>query len=263
MKRLDCVRRGIAGAALLAISGLATAVPTLQLGIDGGTYDSSTQTIISSGPSFTLYAFMNSLSLTDDYFISASIVPAVSTATNLGSFTFDGKTINVTAGMAYGAPPLDATYGALYGDLQPHSIFPTYFSEFGFKFNAGDIATFDTANTQDNPSLANLNLNAFGPVARNGNNGLYYAAFAVDVSNLDDGSALHFDLYNTDVRNCKGKEACTTVASRDDFAPFSHDAQSGGSGGTGPSSIPEPNSMALVLLGLGLLGAGFVARRKV
>ena len=55
---------------------------------------------------------------------------------------------------------------------------------------------------------------------------LFYAAFAVDVLGLDEGYNIHFDLYNV-VENKKGNLEVGI------FAPFSHDAQSGGDGGGG------------------------------
>ena len=80
----------------------------------------------------------------------------------------------------------------------------------------------------------------------------YWASFQVDVTNLEE-FLLHFDLYNTDVRNCTGAENCETVVSRDDFAPFSHDAQS--------PPVPEPATM--LLLGTGLaVGAVRKYRRR-
>ena len=85
-------------------------------------------------------------------------------------------------------------------------------------------------NVQDNASLAGVDFGYNPTTSAKDPNGdaLYWVAFTVDVSGLADGYSIHFDLYNTDVRDCRGKEACSTVVSADDFAPFSHDAQSGG-----------------------------------
>jgi hypothetical protein len=63
---------------------------------------------------------------------------------------------------------------------------------------------------------------------------------------------LHFDLYNTTVKN----NGNITV---DDFAPFSHDAQSGP--GLPPTNVDVPEPSTIAILGLGLLGIG-LARRK-
>ena len=77
-----------------------------------GVYDTTTETIIATGNTFTLYAFLiqdkyNLLS--DTYFISAAIAPKVGSAgADLGSFTFNGTNINATSDMTYGVPPLEA-----------------------------------------------------------------------------------------------------------------------------------------------------------
>jgi hypothetical protein len=107
---------------------------------------------------------------------------------------------------------------------------------------------------------------------------MYFAAFTVDVANLTSGN-IHFDLYNTTICT-DGKGQCdgSTDIDINKFAPFSHDAQSNGSGSTSSSglsstsssglsstssgNVPEPNSSALALIGLGLVAAGFGMRRR-
>ena len=254
----------LALASALLMVGAANALPTLQLGILGATYDTSTETGVATVSSFKLYAFLQAgdptALLTDTYYVSAALTPMLATAsTGLGSYKFEGATKNVTADMTYGTPPLDAVYGALYGDLQTHSIFPTYFNEFAFNFTALNRAT--SVNTQDNASLGGVSFNT------NGVGDLYWAEFDVDVSALSSAYAMHFDLYNTDVRNCSRREDCAQVVSREDFAPFSHDAQSlnGGGGGPGgnPNPAPEPATLALVGLALAAMGAAKRRGRKV
>ena len=119
------------------------AIPTLQLDIANGTYDYDTDKIVSSSKAFTLYALLipNSKNpLSDTYYISAAVTPKVgSLESNLGSFRFNGTTINVTSDMTYGMPPLEDIvnlHGWDKGDLQKHSIFPTHFYEFEFSFNS-------------------------------------------------------------------------------------------------------------------------------
>ena len=264
------------GAVTMAVlaAPVAEALPTLQLGILGATYSAGTETRVSTGPTFTLYAFLqpgdSSATLDTDYYISAALTPAVGPVPNttLGSYSFAGATKNVTADMTYGTPPLDAVYGAVYGDLQTHSIFPTFFNESGFKFNANNKAS--AVDVQTNASLAGVSFSTTGV------GDLYYASFDIDVTQLSALYAMHFDLYNTDIRNCTGNQSCDTVVSRNDFAPFSHDAQSGsgstsgGASGSGSTSggastsgqVPEPSSSALALLGLGLVVGSFAMRRK-
>ena len=224
----------------------AHAIPTLQLGIEGGTYDTATETVFSTGSSFSLYAFLISNSgntIGDTYYLSMAVTPQVPSPANLGSFTYNGNTVNVTSDMTYGTPPIDAFSAASDpGDLPAHGMFPTYFKEVGFSFSSGSQST--AFNTQDHPS--------WGPQS---GTGMYYKKFDIDTSNLGGGYEVHFDLYNTKLcTNSKGQCAGTTDTDMTQFAPFSHDAQSF------TSPVPEPEIYAMLGIGLGLLG--FVARRR-
>jgi hypothetical protein len=223
-----------AGAILLIVPG-AHAIPSLQLDIGGGTYDWSTQTIVTTSDTFTLYAYLivndwNDLS--DTYYISAAVAPSVDTSIDLGSFSFDGETVNVTESMTYGEAPLEGVVtDSDWGDssLPSHGIFPTYFAEFDFMFSGTDITPY---NTQDDPG---------GPADLSGT-GMYYASFEVDVSLLDPDYGIHFDLYNIEVFG-NGKHKTM-------FAPFSHDAA---------TVVPEPST--ILLLGVGMLGLWGLKRR--
>jgi len=242
----------IAMAALIGVAGLASlpqnanAIPTLQLGISGGSYDSASETIFSSGSSFALYAFLiadRSNTIGDTYYLSMAVTPQVLTSANLGSFTYNGNAVNVTSGMTLGTPPIDLFSSAHdAGDLSPHGVFPTYFKEVGFSFSSADQSA--EFNTQDNPS--------WGAQA---GSGMYYKLFNIDTSNLGGGYEIHFDLYNTKLCT-KGKGQCGGATDTDitQFAPFSHDAQSF------TTPVPEPEIYAMLGLGLGLMG--FVARRR-
>lgn len=219
------------------------AIPTLQLDIANGTYDHDTDTIISPGTVFTLYAFLipNSKNpLSDTYYISAAVAPKVGPLdSNLGSFQFNGTTVNATADMTYGVPPLEDIvalqgWDTGAGDLPTHGIFPTYFSQFEFSFsNTNHISPY---NTQDRAISGN-------PIPSTGT-GMYYAKFTVDTSGLDSEYVIHFDLYNTEL--LRNGDIDVTQ-----FAPFSHDAQS--------TRVPEPHT--ILLLGIGFLGL-WVCRKK-
>ena len=242
---------------LLIIIGLVTfyssayAIPTLQLDIEGGTYDSTTQTIIAPGNPFTLYALLIpnlKNTLTDYYYISAAIVPKLTQpGGTLGTFSLNGDditkfpgngygTVAVTGEMVYGVPPLETIVtlqGWDKGDLPRHGIYETYFAEFEFQFNSNQISPY---NTQDRAISGGL-------IPTSGN-GMYYVTFNVDTANLVAGYEIHFDLYNTKLKS--GVDIDVTQ-----FAPFSHDAEG--------RKVTEPST--LLLLGSGLLGLGLLGRK--
>lgn len=265
MKTVNTTIAGLALAVILVLAAgaPANAIPKLQLDIAGGTYDYSTQTIVASESAFTLFAYLvpdsryNTLS--DDYYISASIVPNVGPDdANLGYFTFDklgdaapATTVDVTADMSYGYPPLEQAISQNgwmawdSGDLSPHGVFPTFFSEFGFKFDSANKVR--QYNTQDRAqSGGSIDLSYYSGTSK-----MYYAAFSVDISGLDPGYAIHFDLYNTKIKGCIDVDITS-------FAPFSHDAESGYNE---PPSVPEPSTIALTAIGAAAAGL-YLRRRK-
>ena len=243
-------RKGLSGfLSGLTLFGLVTvgapaahAVPSLQLDIAGGWYDTTTQTVLTQRDTFTVYALINTTarpgsapSLTDTYYLSVAIEPLTATSANLGSFTVNGTTVNATSGMTFGTPPIEgltATFDG--GDLAPHGIYPTYFREFAFTFSSSNTAgIYDTA------------VNPGGITSHLGGTGLLYAAFEVDRSLLSSPYQLHFDLYNEKLRSGD--------IDVNYFAPFSHDA------GTA-QGVPEPS--AALLMGVGLLGVGLWQRGR-
>lgn len=235
-------------AALFICAGMVSAYPTLQLDIKGGTYDTSTETIVASSNPFTLYALLspdkyNSVSGT--YYISAAVVPKVGPpGGNLGSFSFNGQMINVTGQMVYGVPPLEtivSLQGWDAGDLSKHGIFETYFAEFAFQFsNSNTTAPYDT-----------ITKAGAGP---SGTGSMYYMPFTVDTSLLNPNYVIHFDLYNEELAKCGKNNPCGDI-DISQFAPFSHDAESGKN-----TKVPEPSS--LLLLVSGLFSLAFAGRNR-
>jgi len=234
----------------LIMAGPVSAVPSLQLDVEDGTYYTPTETIVSTDSIFTLYALADPNAGGNDkidtdgkFYISAAVTPKLSSDLDLGSFVFlDIGTnvttiVDVTGDMEYGnAPP-----GLMKNseDLQSHGIFDTYFIQFEFTFNTSLNKT-QTYNSQDNPGGLVTSVS-------DGEDFLYYAAFDVDVSNLNPAYEIHFDLYTL--------KSNGTV---DVNAPFSHDAESGGDLPDTP--VPEPATF--LLFGFGLLGLSRIVRKK-
>ena len=114
------MKRKIIGAIFsLAVLGCipleANAVPTLQLDIAGGGYDYGSETIVANSDTFRLYALIrpnSSNTLSDTYYISAALTPQVKTDASLGSFMFNGATVNATSDMQLRRPPLESILAA-------------------------------------------------------------------------------------------------------------------------------------------------------
>lgn len=249
--------------AVLSASELALAIPKLQLDIAGGVYDARDETTMASANAFTLYALNNGLTITGDFYLSAALVPQTprTPAPDLGSFKIavdlngnglvDGTEawviIPVVGGMTYGTAPIEvqtALQGFDSGDLSKHGVFETYFTEFRFKFASGlTTAAYDVAEGT-HPALTP---SAAGEMV--------YQPFLVDVSGLEVGYGIHFDLYDEQLIASKKHGTDIDV---EDFAPFSHDAAANSQA----VRIPDGGNTA-ALLGVGLLVVGYLARRTM
>jgi len=246
----------LAGVFAASCLGLATAsaVPMLQLDIGGGLYvGGGDQSIHAQSTVFDLYAlYTGSVAPQQNqtFYISVAIQPKQSQTLiqpNFGTFTVNG--VSYSSGLYYGLPPLDVIDGApKVQDLGSHDVYPTYYAEIAFTFDLSKQSGI--YNTADNPG---------GPQSGTGS---YYQKFTVDISGLLSAYSLHFDLYDQTVKDVGTKKEPLTAVTMGDFAPYSHDAQSGlGGGGGGGSLLVPDGGTTIILLGLALLGIGGLGRK--
>jgi PEP-CTERM motif len=260
---MKTLKRGLTGILMaaglvLAAGSPAAALPTLQLDIAGGFYDPVTETILTDQDSFTLYAYLSfdgtngsggptGKSMSDligtTYYLWTALTPKVDTSATLGSFDLNGTTVNATADMTYGTPPIEPDHGNPDQDLPKHGIYDTYYLQTAFTFTDDLAHRADPYNTAD----------ATGSTpSYSGGDYMLFEAFSVDRTLLSDLYELHFDLGSTVlVSNPKHGDDLQV----DIFAPFSHDA------GTGTGhQVPEPSTV--MLLGAGLLALALIGWRR-
>jgi hypothetical protein len=216
----------------------ASAIPVLQLDIDNGTWvGGSEESTITTQNTFSLQALLTPSNgdttadiaerLARKYYISFAVTPQIGVpGGDYGSFSIGSTTIDVTADMVYGTPPLvEMLDGNPVDHLSPHSIFSTYYYEHEFMFSGAQTPTY---NVQDDSTPGGMS---------------YIEQFAIDTSGLAAEVELHFDLY-TYYHDTQGKKK---IVAETDFAPYSHDA------GTHRTTVPEGGA-TLGLFGLALVG---------
>ena len=214
------IKQALSVAGLTLLSFQLMAVPRLQLDITSTStyYDSADETIKTTDPQFTLNAFLNDSDPAGDFFISVAVSPkqAENSGPDIGSFSADGTSYSI-GDMIWGTPP------ANFEELPSHGAFDTYYLELAVSFNTSNtVALYNTQDGAGSPGT------------------MMFDDFVFDVSGLNYGYQLHFDLYEFD------SSAKKVII---DKAPFSHDA------GTNVTvTVPEPGIIAL--LGIGLVGIG-------
>jgi hypothetical protein len=177
---------------LLATAPSGNAIPALQLDATGGVYNNTVESTSISSDVIDLWALLNSAPASSGtYWVDVAITPKTTSPQNLGSFIFDGTTVNVTSDMTLGNP-----------GLPPHGVYNTYYKEFSFTFNSSHkITPYDVSLDAGHPA---------SHVSSSGSGS--YDQFSIDLNGLSENVEVWFDFYH---KNTSG-----TV---DANAPFSHD----------------------------------------
>lgn len=228
----------IAATLLVALPHDAKAVPVLQIYVEGATYDTGSESWVLGGVnSFNLWVIGNvggpgGKGTIFDVKLSAAVATG-----ETGTITLTSTTTSLLTDPSAPAAPIfngKSADGAipLLGDgssLPTHGVYGagTSFYEWGL----GDLAL------KDSPIADFMTVYPTSFTANAGQINAYH----VTVSGF---SSVHFDAYD---------HVASGTAFKYKFAPFSHDGET-------TSPIPEPETYAMLLAGLGLLG--FVARRR-
>jgi hypothetical protein len=177
---------------LLATAPSGNAIPALQLDATGGVYNNTVESTSISSDVIDLWALLNSAPASSGtYWVDVAITPNTTSPQNLGSFIFDGTTVNVTSDMTLGNP-----------GLPPHGVYNTYYKQFSFTFNSSHtIIPYDGSLDAGHPA---------SHVSSSGSGS--YNQFSIDLSGLSENVEVWFDFYH--------KNASGAVDAK---APFSHD----------------------------------------
>jgi len=240
-------------------AGKAQAVPLLQLYLEGGTYDTTTETWVGTGGSngevFRLWAIGN----VDGPGSKGSILDVKLSA--VYDSTVGPLTISIT-------PSTTGGYMGFFDPSTPgaptllQTVSDGSLPQLGDGSNLPDHGQYGPGRTWQEFSLGDFTLtdSPVGdfitgvPTPGTTGNG-QINVYDISVSNFDEHPfTLHFDLYDHYIAKGDAKYV---------FAPFSHDGENGGGVDAEEIVTPEPASATmLVAAAFTLFGAGWRKRRK-
>lgn len=210
---------------LVLTCGVAQAVPSLQLYIDGGTYDAVTETWVASSAPFTLFAAGSkkpNCTIIDEVLLYISVSQAdyntAGAITIMGAIGEPANVLAVNELLGSGGTPPDANSPGTPPDLSPHGIFPAYY----WAVSLPDLLVGSAGETVPDYQPGETGF-ADGDIQR----------YIVSVSGFE---TVHFDL--------TGRSFLPNGKPKINFAPYSHDAE------YGDGKVPEPST--LLLLGMGI-----------
>jgi hypothetical protein len=243
----------------------AHAISSLQLGEgtgEGWEYTSETWLYSGSGDTFDILATANATDGNGDYAWDALgatsqyaylIVAAVPQLTVEGvdyfdvSVELDGVALTyVTDGI--GTPPLEDP-----NSIAPHGIFDTYFEIYEFQFDVNDETIImdtqpgETGTGNGFEELLNITINSLDPNAL----GVHF-----DLFTTTGGQWMPDLIVDSGIRMLlrQGSTATYDKWFVHDVAPYSHDA--------GTTTLSEPGTLGLMLMGLVGVGASRIRRRR-
>jgi hypothetical protein len=230
--RLPCSVAALVAASWLAAPA-AHALPTLQLYIDGATYDPATETWITEDATFDLWVIGNVAGPGGTGAITNVALAAAFVTGEVGTITLTPTTTGVVTDPSI---PVPLVFNGASADgarpmLNDGSLLPTH-GVYGagvsfFEWELGDLSATDSPTGDFIGSFPGTLFADTGQIN----------VYEVSVTGFPSG--IHFDVYNTVVGETHSS-----------FGPFSHDA----------GVVPEPG--ATLLFGVGCLVAGVAAQRR-